>query len=564
MYQLRFNNDIFYDPRGVNRQDRLIIRDPKVKLRVNAVDSMSFAMQPDHPYLHKLTRMRGVVELRQSGHAIYRGRITSDLSNFYTEPTVRTEGLLACLNDSYVEPFIFPDDFLDDPAYQEAAENGNVVEYLVRWLFERHNSQVGPEQQLYLGTVTVSDTNNYVFRELERVSKTWHVFKEKLFGSELGGYVVTRYEDDGTYVDYLAELPLTNVQTVEFAKNLLDLSKAVEAAGIYTAIYPIGKEGLTIRDLPDGEIGGDLIKSGCIIYSKSAEDQLGSRITNVVDFSDVTLAENLRDKGVRQLGTGMAMPETIRCKACDLHMVSGDIQAFRVGRLVRVISKPHDIEELYPLMTLEPDIFAPENTVLDLGETRNTLTGSLNVANRHLSSKADHAIASTALLKEETSEQLNSIRTSLQEQHTELINTSEEIVMRALESYVESSSYEEFRQSMESQLTLLADQMNLSFSKTEEQIVNAAGDLQKQINTITTHFTFDVNGLTIGKANNPNKVVIDNDDISILVNNTEVQRFDSSGKSLIPELTITRLLNMLGYQIGKDGSGNVNCEYVGD
>ena len=82
------------------------------------------------------------------------------------------------------------------------------------------------------------------------------------------------------------------------------------------------------------------------------------------------------------------------------------------------------------------------------------------------------------------------------------------------------------------------------------------------IDTITKYFTFNINGLTIGQVDNPNKVVIDNDEISILVNNVPVQEFKADGTALIPSLKITRLLNLLGLQITEDAN-NINCDYVG-
>ena len=377
MYQLRFNEYLLYDPRGANSRDRLIAKDIKPKLMVNGVDNLAFSLAPDHPYLSKLSRMCGRLELLQGNAIIYRGRITSDLSDLYRQPTVRTEGQLACLNDSCVEPFTFPDDFASDPAYAQAAKTGNVVEYFMRWLFARHNEQVGAEQQLHVGVVTVRDPNNYLYRSQDNVSKTWPVLRDKLFNSELGGYLVTRYEPDATYVDYLAELPVDNRQGVTFGKNLLNLSRETVASDIFTAIRPTGKDGLTIESLPDGDLTSDLVKTGKIIYSRSAEAQIGGRITKPIAWNDVTLPENLRSNSMQTLLAGMAMPETITAKACDLSIVDSGIPAFRVGTQIPVHSAVHGVDSYYPLVTLEPDVFKPANTVLTLGKTTYTVSLAL-------------------------------------------------------------------------------------------------------------------------------------------------------------------------------------------
>lgn len=164
---------------------------------------------------------------------------------------------------------------------------------------------------------------------------------------------------------------------------------------------------------------------------------------------------------------------------------------------------------------------------------------------------------------EDVDEELNEIRQTITEQYTQIINDSEKVVMNALKSYVQTSDYETFKKTTESELKLLSDKLTLKFTEAVEQIEEINGDLQTKINTIVKYFTFDINGLTIGQEDNPNKVVIDNDEISILVNGTVVQKFDSSGRALTPELTVTKALNLLGYLIDMDEEGNVNCGYVG-
>ena len=140
--------------------------------------------------------------------------------------------------------------------------------------------------------------------------------------------------------------------------------------------------------------------------------------------------------------------------------------------------------------------------------------------------------------------------------------TTQNILLTVSETYESISASSEFKQSIESALQLLADQMTLRFTETIQQIEDVNGDLQSKFNIITKYFTFDINGLTIGAVDNPNKVVIDNDEISILVNGVVVQRFDSDGKALIPELTVTRILNLLGLQMTEDDT-HINCDYVG-
>ena len=373
MYQLKYKNYILYDPRLAD--EKLIVRDPSVKLAVSKAGEMSFTVDAEHPYLSNLRRMSGLVELLDGTFPIYRGRITSDIKDFYGAHKIETEGIMAVLNDSIIPPFIFPDDFAEDAAYKAAAASGNVVEFFFRWILSQHNAQVTAEQQIKPGVVTVSDPNNYITRSSEEYATAMTTISDKLFKSSLGGNLLIRYEDDGNYLDYYAALPLTNTQTVEFAENLLDLSSETDGADIYTAILPEGKDGLTIWNLPDGDLTDDLVKSGKIIYSKSGVATYG-RITRHIKWDDVTIAANLRTKAASVLlDSGLSMPETITCKAVDLGW-QDTVQHFRVGRMTMLASTPHGYSASYPLMELSPDILNPGNTQITMGTTRRTYTGS--------------------------------------------------------------------------------------------------------------------------------------------------------------------------------------------
>ena len=373
MYQLKYKNYILCDPRLAD--EKLIVRDPSVKLAVSKAGEMSFTVDAEHPYLSNLRRMSGLVELLDGTSPIYRGRITSDIKDFYGAHKIETEGIMAVLNDSIIPPFNFPEDFTEDASYKAAAASGNVVEFFFRWILSQHNAQVTAEQQIKPGVVTVSDPNNYIARSSEEYATAMTTISDKLFKSSLGGNLLIRYEDDGNYLDYYAALPLTNTQTVKFAENLLDLSSETDGADIYTAILPEGKDGLTIGNLPDGDLTDDLVKSGKTIYSKSGVATYG-RITRHIKWDDVTVAANLQTKAKAALAdNGLSMPETITCKAVDLGWQEG-IQHFRVGRMTALVSTPHGYSASYPLMELAPDILDPGKTQITLGSTRRTFTGS--------------------------------------------------------------------------------------------------------------------------------------------------------------------------------------------
>ena len=494
MYQLTYGQYILYDPRLATPEDKLLIRDPSVHLAVGKAGDMSFTLQPDHPYLSNLRRMRGVVELLDGTVPIYRGRITTDTKDFYGAHRIETEGMLACLNDSVIKPFVYPDDFAEDADYQSAAASGNVVEYLLHWFLTQHNAQVSAEQQILPGVCTVTDPNNYITRSSTDYLTTMEAIRGKLPESSLGGYLLIRYETGGNYLDYYADLPLTNTQHVEFASNLLDLTSEVDGTSIYTAILPEGKDGLTLESLPDGALTDDLTKDGLTIYSKSGVAAYG-RITRHIKWDDVTVAANLQTKAKAALAdNGLSMPETIKCSAVDLGWQDA-VQHFRVGRMTMLVSTPHGYSAAYPLTELSPDILDPGNTQITMGGTSRTYTGSQIDANRKTNDRIENARIE---LIERVSESENRVTQTTTQQITDLQQNVNSIILSALENYVETGDFGSYKEEVSTKLSVLTDQLGIDITKVTERIDDVDGDLQAKYESITKAFRFTDEGLIIG------------------------------------------------------------------
>lgn len=523
MYQLKYKNYILHDMRLAD--EKLIIRDPSVKLAVSKAGEMSFTVDAEHPYLSNLRRMSGLVELLDGTLPIYRGRITSDTKDFYGAHKIETEGIMAILNDSIIPPFNFPEDFTEDASYKAAAASGNVVEFFFRWILSQHNAQVTAEQQIKPGVVTVSDPNNYITRSSEEYATAMSTISDKLIKSALGGYLLIRYEDDGNYLDYYAALPLTNTQSVEFAENLLDLSSETDGTNIYTAILPEGKDGLTIEALPDGDLTDDLVKSGLTIYSKSGMSTYG-RITRHIKWDDVTVAANLQTKAKAALAdNGLSMPETITCKAVDLGWQDG-IQHFRVGRMTALFSTPHGYSASYPLMELAPDILDPGNTQITLGATQQTYTGAQIDAKR----ETDKRIESTRQeISERVDESSSQVIQATHQQITDLQQNVNSIILSALENYVETGDFDSYKEEVSTKLSVLTDQLSIDITKVTERIDKVDGDLQSKYSEITKAFRFTSDGLIIGETGNEILLRLDNDVLQFVRNNTPELQITAEG-----------------------------------
>ena len=532
-----------------------MITEPDVYLAVGKAGEMSFVLQPDHPYLDRLQRMQGVVSLLDDGVPVYRGRITKDNATYYGSRKITTEGLMACLNDSVIPPFSFPGDVEEDEEYQTAAASGNVVEYFFRWVLARHNAQVSEAQQIKPGVCTVTDSNNYIARSSTEYLPTMEVLTTRLPKSALGGHLLIRYEADGNYLDYYADLPLTNTQRVEYAANLLDIVSERDGTEIYTSILPVGKDGLTIADIADGDLTDDLVKDGLTVYSRSGVAAYG-RINRYVRWDDVTVVDNLLAKAKASVSSsGLATQESITVQAVDLGW-QDSVQHFRVGRMTLLVSTPHGYNAAYALMELQPDILSPGNTRITLGATRQTYTGAQIDTDRETKEDMDRQREEIkSEMREETRQQLNQVTESTMQQITDVQQSLNSIILAALQNYVETGEFGSYKEEMSSKLELLADQLNLTLTTITERIEDVNGDLQSKYSEVTKAFRFTADGLIIGESGNEILLRLDNDVMQFIRNNTPELMLTADGVEAHQVKVTILIIGNVAFMA--DGSGDV-------
>lgn len=511
-YQLRYGDYILYDPRGANEVDKLRVSAATVELAAGKAGSMAFTLPPDHPYRDKLPYMRPGLELLQGRYVVWRGRVVSQVGDFRNNLNVTAEGVMAVLNDSTVPPFAYPDDFAADADYQAAANNGNVVDFLFRWFLVQHNAKVSADQQIKPGVCTVTDANNYIARSATKYLTTMEAMTTRLTGSALGGYLLMRYEADGNYLDYYADLPLTNAQAVQFGQNLLDLERQFTGTGIYTAILPVGKDGLTIAELADGDLTDDLVKEGPYVWSRAGVAKYGWICPGPTDWQDVTVAGNLQSYAAARLATsGWALEESITCKAIDLHVTDAAVAAWRVGRYTMLATTPHGIRAAMPLLQMHIDLLDPAQTTVTMGRTRRTFTSDVEDERNRVSQGMEE-------VRQETEERINTVQQILTERMTQISQSDRQILMEALQGYVEIGDFESYKKVMDATLAILPDQIRMEVSEEiTEQVEDATGDIRQTVHTMNQYMSFTAAmGMLLGSEGDPVKVQINNQGLNIL------------------------------------------------
>lgn len=578
--------------------EKYIVTNPKCKLEVNTVGESSFTIYNNHPHYTKLKKMKSIFEISDDIGVIFRGRMTDDTIDFNLGKAVDLEGAMAFFNDSIIRPYNFPDDFLENADYIAAAESGNVIDFFLGWVIGEHNAQVQPFQQLKKGNVTVTDPNNYLSRSSEEIASSWETLKGKLFDSGLGGYLCARYEEDGTYIDYLADFETINVQEIVFGENLLDLTSDSDASSTYTVIIPRGaeieveetventpapvdevieddeimeddeieipdveipeettvvtKQIVTIESIADGDINEDIVKVGDMLYSKSAVEAYGWIVAPLSEtkWDDVTDATNLLAKAVAYLsGTAVKLTNTIEIKAVDLHFTDEEIQSFRMYKYVNVKSEPHNHQDKYKLTKLEIDLMNPQNTSIVLGDSQRSLIDSNVGENNTIKDRVEKVEQN--YVKNET---LVNEAAELQS----LINqTMTEILMNVSESYSSKSSVEELNQKISTTFKQTSEEISFMFSTLSEKITNENGELVRELDELHKYVRIVDGEIHLGEINNPLLTKVKNGRFAIELNNVEVA-YLSDNKLYITDAEILTSIIIGNFAFKPRKNGNLS------
>lgn len=351
MIRIRNGTNVIYDPRN----PALSLVSPRLVLEDNVAGSLTFRIYDANRNYGTVRKLYPLLSVERDGKTLFRGRVVSDKKDFYNGKSVETEGKLAFLNDSYLEPF----EFSGSP------------EELFRMIIENHNSQVAQWQRFCVGRVTVTDPNDYIVRSSEGILNSWEALKSRCFQSSLGGHVRIRYEADGDYLDWLADYDRVSGQKIAFAKNLVDLSLETDATETYTAIRPVGAE-VEGRKVDISSVNGG--RNYIVDEEKAAQYGILFAPESESTWEDVTLPENLLRKAREKLsGSLRAMRETYEIRAVDLSLTDAEVEALDVCEYVPVESGPHGICGNYLLYKAEIAITEPQSSVFWLGASRRVL-----------------------------------------------------------------------------------------------------------------------------------------------------------------------------------------------
>lgn len=524
---------------------------------INSIDSFSFSLLPSNVgfnALHEFKTLVSVYNTNKNRYDFY-GRV------LYSNPSMSNSGLIK--QEVTCESYF---GFLCDSVQEYVDTKNWTVRELLQHIIDVHNSQLESYKHFAIGEVTVTDPNDNLYLGIQR-ENSWETIKKKLI-DKLGGELRLRVVDGVNYIDYLTEIGETRSTEIALSKNMKAIVKEKDPSAYVTRLIPLGSKKTKEVESTD-ELGNVITEEVEIeeriditevnnglnyIDDEQAIEEYGLHL-GYVEFDDVNVPSVLMTKGQKWLAENNKVLVKYSITALDLSLIGLDIDDYDIGNRHPVKNKLIFVDDIARIIKCNIDVCEETKSTIEVGEMFKTL-GDIQAeqAGKIAAENVIEKIEGNYVTNEKLRQESNAI--------SSLINqTAQNIAAMVASEYTSKSEDEAFRQYIESQLSLLANEFTVKFTEINEQVVSVDGDLQTKFNQITKYFTFDIDGLTIGQIDNPNRVVIDNDEISILVNGVVVQSFDSEGKALVPELKITRSIDFFGFLIDQDAAGNVNCEY---
>ena len=495
MYKIFADDTLIFD----STLEDYSITKGEITLEVNKSGSFVFTIQQDHPYYDRIQKMKTIVTVYKNNQIVFRGRVLTDGIGFFKDKTFTCEGELSFLLDSIQRPYTFT-----------ASPEDLFTEYITA-----HNVQVDDVKQFNIGTVTVTDPNDYINRSNSAYEDTLTNINEHLIDTH-GGYIhITRNEDGKPVINWFSDFPYQSEQNIEFGENLLDFTKTNSAEEIASAIIPLGAkigEGddetrLTIVDVNDGLD---------YVYNDLAVQKYGW-IFKVVTWDDVTDATNLKRKAEEELAAAINQNITIEVKAIDLSLMDRSIDSFRLGDYIPIVSKPHNLDEKMLLKKQTINLLNPGNDKITLGYTYSSFTEKTMVKNKQNSTLVNRVetIESNYAIGTVVASEIESLQS--------LINqTSSSITSEVAGSYVTN---DKLLTELSTVLTQLNNSFEFMFLELEQTMRGNDTEYRDQFIEIQKYIRFESGNIVLGEVGNEIVMKVEIDTIAFYENGNQVAYF---------------------------------------
>lgn len=419
MYSIYANDLLIYS--DVTPAEEVKVLSPKLSLQDSAAGSLTMSLPPCNVGYSENIVKRLVTDIivKCDNEEIWRGRIIQEEYDFWKNRKLTCEGELAFLIDTI------------QPPHKYDSSSTTIFSFL-KSLLTIHNANVTDDRKFEIGEVTVNDgdqleDDDSIYR-YTNYETTLQCINEKLL-DRLGGHLrvrhITRNGKDVRLLDYIDDDTIgVNPQIIRFGQNLTDFIKSYDVTEFSTVVIPRGDrlddDEVTSDDGPvDGletyltvkRLGAKYetingvrqlwhANKSLYVENPTAISAYG-RIETVIDFQNVTVADNLYTKAVKYLKDEQFDNMILEIKAIDLHYLTNSETRIKMLDKLRCISEPHGMDHMFPITKMDISLDKPDDSVYTLGtDVQLSLTQANAKINSGMAAKIEEIPSKSNILKD--------------------------------------------------------------------------------------------------------------------------------------------------------------------
>lgn len=355
-----------------SRVSGLRLQSAQITKDISSYPSLTLTLDPTQREFPNFKIFTNFIKVTRpdKGKVLFEGRVISMNDSMDSSGTIQKqvdcESLEGFLHDS-VQPF-------------KEFHNTTPKAFLQAMITE-HNKQVEDYKQITLGTVTVTNSTDNVYRFTDETKDTYDNIQDKLV-SRLGGEIRIRHERKGLYLDYLPEISETNAQTIELGKNLMSLTRSFDPSSVVTVLKPLGatqepKDGsesdsevsyprLNISSVNDGSM---------YLKDKKLIEYFGIQ-TKTQTWDDVTTAQQLLTKAKDVMTNQNSIKMQVQVGYVDLsHVTPKDFDEFDCGQVITIKNALQGVDVTKRITGMSIDLLTVSNSTITIGDESMTGAG---------------------------------------------------------------------------------------------------------------------------------------------------------------------------------------------